>query len=231
MSLDADESDNSDSSTSSSNSDSDSDSDTNSDTDSSSSSSGDESESSQSSGPEVVSSKPPYAGKKSTKARNKRRTLASKRRKLVERGLLPTGSTLEDARQYLKQADTAPEADTTKPVAQAPSSSNKMKRGGAELMPEERLQAGNELEERRRQLLAELNLDATSSETAKPGEDGKPVAAMEQPPAQEPVQEPARKRLRPNVSAIRRIISHQATVSIPRYIGLPLADFVALAAR
>jgi hypothetical protein len=217
MSMDDDES--PDDSTSDSGSDSDSDSGSN--TDSSSSSSGEESDSSQSSGPEVVPSKPvpahnvpPYAGKKATKARNQRRIVAKKRRQLVESGLLPAQSTLKDTRQHLRQDETELDADTAKPVAQAQKSSHKRKRGGTELMPEERLQAGDELEERRKTLLAALNLDATSSETTKVGGLGESAEVMKQPPVQEPVQEPARKRLRPDTSAITRILSHQTRVSI-----------------
>lgn len=222
------------STTSDSDTNKDSDSDSNSDSDSGSSSES-ESESDEdssrdseaSSGPEIISSKapplhtPPGRGKSVTRARNKRRSLSKKLTRLKTNGILDSNATLKDVRVHLQPAASLASKDTAVtngtnqegPVDEAvPLASKKRKRGDEEATPSE--QAAGQLEhdweadlERRKQLLLQ-NLESLDQSTQ----------AAEVIP-----QDSATKRLRPDVSAIGRILKQQTRVCFPPVLVSSLA--------
>ncbi|KAH7112563.1 hypothetical protein B0J11DRAFT_186558 [Dendryphion nanum] len=192
----------------------------NSSSDDSSESSSDESDSdsNESSGPEVLPAKlvPPGQGRKSTQVRNKRRREAARLRALKDTGIIPEGTTLSGLRAH--EAGQAQSANVLTPRGDGqtesiiPKDSNtttqhpkKRKRGKDEADPEshqtDRL---SELERRKQQLMDSLNSNTTLAVTKefktktpeKVVEETKPTTAEA-------------KRVRPNVSAIGRILARQ----------------------
>ncbi|KAF2277759.1 uncharacterized protein EI97DRAFT_465889 [Westerdykella ornata] len=195
-----------------------SDEETESDSDTHGAESGDESESSESAGPDILSSKPaaarvsaPGHGQKHTKYRNRRRQDSKKLKQLKASGKLHPDATLEDFRNYVKKsnigseqqdAGTARMTDTVQGTAGAIgettslTTSNVRKRKHSEKAPISegttdtvRSDIHSDLEKRKRELLDQLE------QVASP---------MESSPA-----ESARKRLKPNVAAIGRILGRQ----------------------
>lgn len=188
-----------------------------------------DSESEASSAPEVISSKAPPLhtapgrGKVTTKSRNKRRNLSKKLKNLKEHGILDANATLKDVRVHAKAlngvrepkqpvetyrehampgvilaSSVVDELNKEAPVdTPAPVASNKRKRGEQQStdeqetgQPEQDWEA--DLERRKQLLLQNLESLDQSAQVAEASS-----------------QKPAKKRLRPDVSAIGRILKQQ----------------------
>lgn len=211
-----------------SNSDSDFDSDTSETESDSDSDSGSDNEA-----PDVLSSKPtvpPWSGSKETRRRNFRRKQLVKLKQLKADGKLHPDATYADLQEYL---GTSKEPDSKKPtpVHAMSKSTGKRKRLGEEA-EEHKLQAladeTVELERRRKELMARLADDVPDVEMTPVDslnstvEQSEGAASASASPAitsgsiskrSTTTPTPPTKRLRPNVSAIGRILQRQAVVS------------------
>jgi hypothetical protein len=228
---DSDSSSDSGSSSSSSSSDSDSD-------DSSSGSDSDsDSDSDASAPPEVQSSKPtpnftkkkkpatspdnvaPGHGRSSTKSRNARRTKTTRLRRLKADGKLPQDANLEALDQYEKglvlQPFPEPEPEPSKPFS---TYAGKRKRVDDDEDTTEASEDTTELELRKQELMARFGEDTASTMVqvdekcvATPAPSSPQITAEA---SQIGTQETPKKRLRPDTSAISRILARQAMVCL-----------------
>jgi hypothetical protein len=216
-----------------------SDSDSESDSDSSSDSDSDDSDAS--SPPDVLSSKdgrkkkattdnspihiPPGGGRKETKDRNVRRTTSNRLRHLQESGKLPKNATFKDLRDYdyeqgyeqSKRDRDREESIPAQPFSDFAGNKTRLEedesaeKAGAQ--PEVISDKPNELEQRKRELMARLgNTSLTPAPAGKPVEAEGPVAepAKSSPQPLSKEEQPAKRRLRPDTSAIGRILARQA---------------------
>jgi hypothetical protein len=139
---------------------------------------------------------PPNKGKKNTKIRNQRRKASKKLLALKNSGHLPMNATMEDLRNWTEQNSRNQTGAESPPGMSPPADSTlrKRKRDDEEVATEQLTIESNEaeLELRKQDLMSQI--PETSPDTAKQ------TASDSTPP----------KRLRPNVSAISRILSHQA---------------------
>ncbi|CAO2657975.1 Nn.00g072350.m01.CDS01 [Neocucurbitaria sp. VM-36] len=216
------------SSSASSTSDSDSDSDSN-----SSSASDSDSESQASSPPDVLSSRdgskrqtatlthvPPGEGRASTKSRNARRTMTNRLRALKKAGELPEDADLSDLRRY-EDGKTADIQEETEASTSPPKVSGKRKRLSNEESTDITIEDISELNKRKQELMAkfgEESLGATIQTDAPtlPQTSIIDPAVISSPSSQLPNDEPPAKketpskRLRPDTTAIGRILARQA---------------------
>ncbi|KAF2853427.1 hypothetical protein T440DRAFT_515569 [Plenodomus tracheiphilus IPT5] len=209
---------------SSSGSDSDSDSDSNSDSDASSPpdllSSKDgskvKSNTTKPASPTVV---PPGGGRAATKSRNIRRTRTNRLRRLKELGLLDENATLADL-QAFEDAKRGKIEEEPAPVHLFSAASGKRKRidDGIDATQDTEDEGSSELEKRKQELMARLG--CPSSEPAKADEaalSASLVVEAPKSPTQEKLdkgqlttKEAPTRRLRPDTSAISRILARQA---------------------
>ncbi|KAI8933561.1 hypothetical protein NX059_009295 [Plenodomus lindquistii] len=207
-----------------------------SDSDSSSGSDSDsDSDSDASSPPDVLSSKggskvtsaaatpvsprevPPGGGRAATKSRNSRRTRTNRLRHFKEKGLLGQNATLADLQAY-EQAKASGELDAAIPAQPSPPASSKRKRvEDADATECAESEETNELEKRKEELMARLG--DTSSGTLQEDRSALSVSDAVAPAQSTPEisreEEPAKKdtptrRMRPDTSAISRILARQA---------------------
>lgn len=215
-----------------------------SDSDSTDSSSGSDSDS-DSSAPEVLSSKkptvPPWSGSKDTRRRNFRRKQSVKLKRLKAEGKLHPDATYDDLQKYFGVSKEE-ETPTQNPAHPMSKSTGKRKRLGedtedkqTQTQTQTQMDESAELERRREELMARLadtapdvemtpveplshiveQVDQTISVSASPSMSevsvSKESLATPTPPT---------KRLRPNVSAIGRILQRQA-INIERKTSKP----------
>ncbi|KAJ4366210.1 hypothetical protein N0V83_007846 [Neocucurbitaria cava] len=210
-----------------------------SDSDSSSGSDSD-SESDASSPPDVLSSKDgskkqastptwvvPGEGRADTKSRNARRTMTNRLRRLKEAGELHKDANLNDLREYedAKKTHLREEPEASIPLS---TPLGKRKREDKEDDKGIKIEELSELEKRRQELIHKLGIASPRSVTIQaeePPELQSPIVepsvepsppvqlpnggspAKEEPPAKK---EPPSRRLRPDISAIGRILARQA---------------------
>jgi hypothetical protein len=191
-----------------------------------SSSDSDSDDSDASSPPDVLSSKdgrtniPPGGGLKATRDRNARRTQSNRLRHLQESGKLPKSATLSDLRDYENGKSFSPQGESTPARLFTSNFEGKKTRleadevaGNIEEQAEVIAAEPDELEQRKQELIARLgDASATPVPTDEPVEPKAPVVesakASPQPSPKE--EQPARRRLRPDTSAIGRILARQA---------------------
>jgi hypothetical protein len=161
-------------------------------------------ESDASSGPEVIrfSSVPPGKGKTTTKSRNARRNLSKKLKMLKQNGQLDPNATLKDVRGLLQKEGKGAEFTQERAQLDGPSQPNAKKRKRQSKSSEGNGDVGAkeqdweaDLERRKNLLLQNLELLEQS------GEVGEKTTGQ-----------PAAKRLRPDVSAIGRLLKQQTRV-------------------
>lgn len=199
--------------TSSSDSDSDSDSDRSSDSDSDS----DDDSTGTSDYGEAKSGEPhvpPGKGSKATKNRNKRRTEAKKLKRWKASGVLPATATMEDLRKRVGPQAEEPQTrdnDLTE-ILPTPLTGETMRKRKREIPEDTTTRTPIDMD----QSTTDKNAgDGTEAERQKHELGGQ---MTEDPSSAEKIEQPnpesGRKRMRPNVSAISRILSHQARVSL-----------------
>lgn len=207
--------------------------DSDSDSDSASDSSDSDSDSdSDSSAPEVLSSKPdvpPWSGSKETRRRNFRRKQLVKLKQLKAKGKLHPDATYADLQAYLGTPK-EPDSPTRTPAHAMSESTGKRKRLDEDAEDQQTQAQTNEsaeLERRRMELMARLAdtvsdvemtpVELSTSTVEQVGEtttlSASPAVSLSKRSTATPT--PPTKRLRPNVSAISRILQRQA-VNIER---------------
>lgn len=213
----------------------DTESDSASDTTDSDSESDSDSDSDSDSPPEIITSKsivPPFSGSKKTRRRNWRRKALPKLKNLKAEGRLHPDAGLADLRLYLGEVNTTDSASVTmKPGQPMSKSTGKRKRVEPDLEePEVKLSEEHsiELERRREELISRLAEDTIDTQrpetdlglvtkTSETPRESDTLATTPDPTRQDvdkPALTPPTKRLRPNVSAIGRILKRQAVVSV-----------------
>jgi hypothetical protein len=224
----------SDSGSDSASDDSSSDSDSDSDSDDTSSDSDSDSDSDASSPPEVRSSKgvletlnrnPPSSpkhiapglGRGATKRRNSRRHRTNRLRHLKDAGKLPAEAGLKELEEY-DAAQASPDA----PEASRPFSTfeGKRKRIDGDEVDVDSAEGLAEFIQRKKELMAKFSEDENRTTVQdeqppqEPAATPQPVSPQEITEAEQPAEkEPPKKRLRPDTSAISRILARQAMVS------------------
>jgi hypothetical protein len=231
------DSDSSSASDSSSSDDPSSEGDSDSDSDSESSCNSSDSETS-STPPDVVSSKtptqplvPPNGGSKRTKHRNKRRALTEKLRRLKNDGKLDQNATLDDLRIYLENGE-PPNGQPT-PANPMSAATGKRKRIDKDSMAETMEGEATELDRRKQEFMANLEMDTSRIEApdlATPNNKSSQIMTSvaetsnglteDGPSKDEAGAAPQRKRLRPDTSAIGRMLAHQTRVSLPHQYNI-----------
>ena len=155
---------------------------------------------------------PPFQGKNATRSRNHRRRDGAKLKGLKELRILPQEANLEDLKAWRDKnsGEKRQEITEAQKISVGPTPTMKRKRGRArgssQITASDNI---NELEQRRQELMAKMDKDnelpvqvpsaPTPVEPAEPTEPAEPA-------------EPAPKRLRPDTSAISRILARQARV-------------------
>jgi hypothetical protein len=208
-------------------------SDTSSDSDSDDSSSDSGSESDASSPPEVRSSKgeagktthelpetpmhvAPGGGLSATRSRNSRRTRANRLRYLKEAGKLHANATLKDLTEY-ESAKEYQEPEPSKPFSTYSGKRKHVEEEEEEEEEEETAEDVTELEQRKHELMARFGEDTPSLMAQSEGTSREPIIAQKAASPkisltedQSTKPETPRKRLRPDTSAISRILARQA---------------------
>ena len=149
---------------------------------------------------------PPFQGKNATRSRNHRRRDGAKLKGLKELRILPQEANLEDLRTWRDKnsGEKRQEITEAQKISVGPTPTMKRKRGRArgssQITASDNI---NELEQRRQELMAKMDKD-----------NELPVQVPSAPIPVEPAEptEPAPKRLRPDTSAISRILARQARV-------------------
>ncbi|KAH7394436.1 hypothetical protein BKA66DRAFT_606622 [Pyrenochaeta sp. MPI-SDFR-AT-0127] len=238
---------------SSNDSDSDSDSDGSSEASSSGSNSSDsnsdstsesdsDSESDASSPPEVLSSKdgskaipklptapasqtlvPPGNGRSSTHSRNARRARSNRLRHLKESGELHKDANLSDLQKYedAKRGQTVDEPEPPKPFAKPSGKRKRLEDDEPEQVINEEV---SELEQRKRELMAKLEETSGSQSQislSEPEVEAPQNAPLEEQPAK---RDTPSKRLRPDTTAISRILARQARPTVKKGKTKPVAE-------
>jgi hypothetical protein len=210
-----------------------------SDSDSDSSSDSDSDDSDASSPPDVLSSKdgrkkqpvtahspnhiPPGGGRKVTKDRNARRTTSNRLRRLQKLGKLPENAKFSDLRNYEEGKGGAPREEflSTQPFSNFAGKNTRMREDESAENAEEQAEViadePNELEQRKQELMARLG--GTSNTPVPAGEPVEaeapaPELATASPQPSQREEQPARRRLRPDTSAIGRILARQAKPAV-----------------
>lgn len=180
---------------------------------------------------EAEPSVPPGAGSQTTKRRNARRRESEKLRRLKECGTLHQDANLEDLRNYQEASGTStPEPAQEMPSETTAASVGKRKRVDKKTTEQDDLNESAELTRRKQDLMAKFGgetpvEDLENVGSPKPAStSSKKVASPTTESATPPnagtkrsggTSEPPAKRLRPDTSAIGRILRRQAIVSCP----------------
>lgn len=162
----------------------------------------------------------PGEGRATTRSRNARRTRTNRLRYLKEAGILPADADLKALDTYETVRPTEREQN---PEASKPFSIylGKRRRVDDEGIVEDVPEAVTELEQRKKELMAKfaedevsttVRPDSTPVEPTIPQESASSPKAREEQPSVEKKETP-KKRLRPDTSAISRILARQAMVS------------------
>jgi hypothetical protein len=161
----------------------------------------------------------PGEGRSATRARNSRRTRTNRLRHLKNAGKLPADAGLKALEEYEAAQSSKPshDSDASRPFS---TFAGKRKRIDGDEVEDADTQGAAELEQRKKELMAKFgedeNLTAVPDnesplQSAVSSTPASPQAIMvEEPPAKK---ETPKKRLRPDTSAISRILARQAMVS------------------
>jgi len=162
----------------------------------------------------------PGEGRATTRSRNARRTRTNRLRYLKEAGILPADADLKalDAYETVRPTEIEQNAEPSKPFSIY---TGKRKRVYDEEVVEDVPEAVTDLEQRKKQLMAKFGGDEGSTTVQQDSMPAEPTASRElasSPKAHEDQpfvekKETPKKRLRPDTSAISRILARQAMVS------------------
>lgn len=157
---------------------------------------------------------PPGQGKKTTQSRNARRTKTNRLNHLKEAGKLHKDADLKDLERYEEETRLRQNSEQSEPARSFAQSTGKRKRLGTEEQDQNTANEAAELEKRKQEMMAKFAQD--SHVTMEEPDSRKTEQSASTLPQQEtkesdatPEKAPERKRLRPDVSAIGRMLARQ----------------------